>query len=174
MISGFIGDIGGGKTASMVKEVYIKYLQGRKIYSNIKLNFPYTPITRDNLQEMATGGFNLNNGVLVLDEIHIYIDSRTSMSKSNRIITYFALQTRKVGVDLYYTTQYIDQVDKRIRNLTNNLIECYTEVNSLTNEKFTLNIYRIRKINKVIVKKIIFPTRIVYDLYDTFEVVNIV
>ncbi len=173
MIVGFIGDIGGGKTASLVKEVYIKYLSGRKIFSNIKLNFPYTHVSQEDLLEMASGGFNLQDGVLVLDEIHIYLDSRTSMSKENRVITYFALQTRKVGVDLYYTTQYINQVDLRLRNLTNALIECYTQENSETKEKYTLNVIRMRKINKVITKKIIFQTSKVYNLYNTYEVVSV-
>lgn len=174
MIAGFIGDIGGGKTASMIRDVYIKYLQGRKIYSNIKLNFDYEPITIEDLIAMSEGKIDINEAVIVLDELHIYMDSRTSASKRNRIISYFGLQTRKMDVDLYYTTQYINQVDLRIRNLTNCLVECYTTDSPYEKDvKYTLNIINYRKINKVVTKKSIFKTNNVYSLYDTKEVVRI-
>ncbi len=174
MIVGFIGDIGGGKTASMVREAYLKHLKdGTKIISNMHLNFEHEFITLDDFMLMVENKEGLNDCILLLDEMHIWIDARTSMSKRNRAISYFALQTRKASVDLYYTTQYLIQVDVRIRNLTSMLIECYTQDHPLTNEKLTLNIIHNKKINKTITKKHIFKTRYTYNLYNTNEIISI-
>lgn len=173
-ITGFIGDIGGGKTASMVREAYIKHIQeDKKIISNMRLNFNHQYITLDNFMSMIDNKENLTDCILLLDELHIWLDSRTSMSKRNRVVSYLLLQSRKLSIDIFYTTQYITQVDVRVRNLTNTLVECYTDVSPEDSEKYTLNIVNIRKINKMITRKHIFKTRYVYNLYDTNEVISI-
>jgi len=174
LIAGFIGDIGSGKTASMIREVYLKHInKGIKVISNMNLNFPHEYVTFEDLMLMVENKTHLQDCILVLDELHIFMDSRTSMSKRNRVLSYFALQTRKVSVDLYYTTQYLIQVDIRIRNLTSILVECYTSTSPLTNEMLTLNVIRKKKISGVTTKKHIFKTRFVYSLYDTNEVISI-
>jgi len=74
--------------------------------------------------EWVKGDVQLRKAVLILDEVHVYIDSRSGMSKKNVILSYFVLQTRKRDVRLLYTTQFIDQVDKRLRQPTEVFVQC--------------------------------------------------
>jgi len=98
------------------KEIYIgtTKLEPIKVYSNNHLNFPYTYFDAkyflDHLNDEE-----LVNSVLLLDEAYIYLDARTGASKLNKLFTYFIVQTRKRGVDLYICTHHIDIVDKRLR-----------------------------------------------------------
>lgn len=127
MIIGVIGDRGSGKTLFMTREAHMQYLNGKKIYSNYKLKFPESEKTKK--PELLPNEFfinyedhNLKNCCLFLDEVYVYIDSRTSISRTNKIMSYFFNQTRKTGVDLYYSTQFFSQVDKRLRHNTERFV----------------------------------------------------
>lgn len=115
MIIGFIGQRGSGKSLSMTIELYKKYLQGYKIYSNYHLNFPYTPITVDDLIAFAESGMYFGNSIFAIDEIHIWFDSRCSGKKRNIIFSYFLNQSSKNDIDIYYTSQFSRQVEIRMR-----------------------------------------------------------
>ena len=65
---------------------------------------------------------NLNDAILCLDELHTTRDSRAF--KDNLTMTYFVTQIRKRGLLTLYTTQKFGQVDKRLRDQTDILIEC--------------------------------------------------
>ena len=52
---------------------------------------------------------------MLLDEIHIYFDSRDFMRQNNRVIQNFFSQLRKRNILLLATTQYILHLDVRIR-----------------------------------------------------------
>ena len=124
MIAGFIGKMGSGKTLSMVREALKYHARGFKIYSNFHLSVPYEPLSFDELFAMAENQESLDNVVLLLDEIHILLDSRSGMRKVNKVLTFWLNQTRKMGVKLFYTTQHIHQIDKRLRSGTNFFIFC--------------------------------------------------
>jgi hypothetical protein len=131
VIIGYFGTVRQGKTLSAVKELYKFYLDGKTIYSNIKLNFPYKPITTDMLLNIVESDLVLDDdSCMFIDEMHIWFDSRISSSKKSRIISYFLLQTGKMGKNtdfgliLLYTTQFRHQVDKRLRSLTDISIDC--------------------------------------------------
>ncbi len=128
MIMGWIGQRGSGKTLSMTIELYKKYLQGYKIYSNYHLNFPYTPVTVDDLLTFAEAGMYFGNTVFAIDEIHIYFDSRASAKKRNMIFSYFLNQSSKNDIDIYYTTQFARQVEIRLRLNTEVVIESTAKV----------------------------------------------
>lgn len=170
MIYGFIGDIGQGKTLSMVRTAYSLFKQGHKIYSNIKLNFKFEYFTINDIIKYAENDKTFKNAVFLIDEAHIFIDSRNSMTKKNLIISYFILQTRKKDVTLLYTTQYFHQIDKRLRASTNAIIECYFK--KYNNIPICLNIINIIKSNNIIIKKDIFNPIPYFKLYDTLEVVK--
>lgn len=119
MIHVFIGNLGSGKTLSMVYHGYKEFLKGRKIYSNFNLDFEHEKLTFKMIKDYVKTSNQLKNCVLLLDELHILIDSRSSFK--NKLLTYFILQTRKRGVDLYGTTQFFGQVDVRLRNACNKI-----------------------------------------------------
>lgn len=124
MIIVFTGTVGGGKTLSMTVEAYKYYRQGHAIYSNYWLNFPHTLLTAKRFREMIEEKEQLQNVVLLLDEAHIWIDSRGSMTKKNKMISYFILQTRKRNVRLLATTQHYHQLDKRLRDTADIVCFC--------------------------------------------------
>lgn len=120
-----IGKQGSGKTLFITKHLVDNIKTNRKIYSNYELfNIDFERITFDNqkdknaldilkILEEDTNYFN--NSIMLLDEIHIYFDSRDFMKKNNRIIQTFFSQLRKRNILLLATTQYILHLDIRIR-----------------------------------------------------------
>lgn len=170
LISGLIGRMGSGKTLSCVRYAYQYWKQGYKIYSNINLKFPYTPYNIQDLINWTSNDYDLQKSIILLDEAHIFLDSRNSANKRNKIISYFLLQTRKKGCHLFYTTQRIHQVEKRLRDNSDNLIFCSTR--KFQGELYTQNIILQALEVGVRQKKIVFKSSIYYPLYDTREVVR--
>lgn len=173
MIIGFVGRMGSGKTLSMVRNAYRYFLAGYTIYSNIKLSFPHKEYTLQELIDFANNGINLKKSLIMVDEAHIFLDSRSSGSKRNRIISYFLLQTRKKGCHLYYTTQRFHQIDKRLRDNSDVLITCKTKTDKY-GEKYTLNNINIMLENSIKQKNEVYKSKDYYELYNTYEVVRII
>lgn len=120
-----IGRQGSGKTAFITKLLVDNYSGERKVYSNYSLfGIDYEKITFDNkrnknaidiLNVISDNPDYFNNSIMLLDEIHIYFDSRDFMKQNNRIIQNFFSQLRKRNILLLATTQYILHLDIRIR-----------------------------------------------------------
>ena len=120
-----IGRQGSGKTAFITKLLVDNYNSTRKVYSNYSLfGIDYEKITFDNkrnknaidiLKVISENPNYFNNSIMLLDEIHIYFDSRDFMKQNNRIIQNFFSQLRKRNILLLATTQYILHLDIRIR-----------------------------------------------------------
>lgn len=101
MIHLIIGRQGSGKTLFLVKKAYQFHLEGKTIYSNIHLNFPYKQLNYNDIIDC-----NLEDGVVLLDEIHLILNSRSAMSRiNNQITTSFMSMVRKKGLEVYGTTQ---------------------------------------------------------------------
>lgn len=113
MIVAYRGRRGSGKTACMTRDAYISYLRGKTIYSNYHLNFPYKPLTKDVINNFKES--DISNCVLLVDEIQVLFNSRTFLKKRNMSFSTFIQQTRKRGVDLFFTTQSLRTVDVNIR-----------------------------------------------------------
>ena len=109
--------MGSSKTLTAVALAYTEHVQnGKKIISNVHLNFPYELFSMQTFMEnMATMGKGLDNCVTLLDEAGQYLDARRGGSKANILWTYYTQQTRKRDVDLYACFHHIDVVDKRFR-----------------------------------------------------------
>lgn len=126
MIYGIIGGMSSGKTLVMSKLLHNDYsIKKRRIFSNYRLNFPHEIITPEDIESYAKQEQELDNVSVGLDEIYLYIDSRMSSRKSNIMYSYFALQTSKRNVNLYYSAQNIHTVDKRIRDNTHVIIQTF-------------------------------------------------
>lgn len=119
-----------GKTLAMTREAFTYWKKGLKenkpvrVLSNYHLNFPYEHVNFEELFKDAENQKPLRDVVILLDEIHILLDSRSGMSKKNKILTFWLNQTRKSGVKLLFTTQYEHQIDKRLRSGTDFLVHC--------------------------------------------------
>lgn len=95
----------------------------RKIIANFNLiNIPYEPF---NIEEFLSNEYNdkLHNASVFIDEITLYMDCRLSGSKQNLLMGYLVLQSRKRGLDIYYTTQDLNLVDyNRLVRYTNLIV----------------------------------------------------
>lgn len=86
----------------------------RKIISNVHLNLDYTHFDLAWFLENISS-HELEDCILILDEMYQLFDSRSSGTKLNKLMSYFFVQTRKRGVDLYICTHFLDHIDKRAR-----------------------------------------------------------
>jgi len=148
MIIGFIGGIGSSKTLSMTELCYKDFIKGSRIFTNYGLRFGKNNrieyLTAEFFDDYAKSGLDLNKAFIAIDEAHVFIDSRNSLSKRNKVMMRFVTQSRKRGVTLGYTTQDISvmnfkqhgQVDLRLRKLTDYLVFCrYKKIGSGKNIK---------------------------------------
>jgi hypothetical protein len=113
----FLGEQSQGKTLSMVSRLHEAFLNGYTIYSNFNLNFKHKKINRKLIEEWTNSRKQFNKTIIAIDEIYLMLDSRGSgSSKFNKIFSYFLLQTSKADVHLFGTAQYINTVDRRLRD----------------------------------------------------------
>ena len=57
----------------------------------------------------------MDHAVIILDEAYYNAEARRSMRNENFQLDYFVRQSRKKGVKLFFTTQTIDILDRRLR-----------------------------------------------------------
>ena len=133
----FIGKQGGGKTLMATKIATDIYDGDKdiKIFSNYKLfNVDFTYITfnkaieynknkLDILAQLDENPDFFNNSIMIIDEIHLYLDAYDFMKNNNRKLQTFFSQLRKRNILLLGTTQYIMNVDIRIRRQCMNVFE---------------------------------------------------
>jgi hypothetical protein len=120
----------------------------------------------DIMQKAEDGGLILNNCLFLLDEAYLFLDSRTSSSKQNRIFNTFAHQTRKRGVDMYLTTHSVDRIDRRVRAGIDMKASCRFDAAS---QQCRVR-FRDMHTGAKIIKRIYGPT--IYPFYDTNEIVK--
>lgn len=120
MIHLITGMQGSGKTLFLVKKAYEFYLKGKKIYSNVALNFPYKPIDYNDIINCK-----YNNAVVIIDEAHRLLPSRRSLSSVNiEICDGFISQVRKQNLELFLSTQTQRKIDIRIREEADYIYLC--------------------------------------------------
>lgn len=115
MVEGFTGLPGSGKTYWLTK---IATERRKKepdlpIWANFHLGISDTNYFQ-NLSEV----FGVRKGLILVDEINLVCPSRW-WNKFPPQLAYFWSQTRKFGLDIYWTSQHIDRVDKIIREISN-------------------------------------------------------
>ena len=137
-----IGRQGSGKTLMATKIAFEEY-SGQHIFSNYTLyGIDYKPITFnkeieqnkdkiDILDMLETNPDFFNDSIMLLDEIHLYLDSLDFMRKNNRKLQTFFSQLRKRKILLIGTTQYLMNVDIRIRRQCLNVIEMSQKDNGI-------------------------------------------
>lgn len=162
-----IGNPGEGKTLTMTYLLFKKWLvEGKKIYANYHLyKFPYMFVgsvsTFDKIEDGCFGG----------DELWLNVDARDRKS-AKTIITNILAKSRKKNLIIYYTTQLLDSIDKRVKKITDFVASpilnadesiCKVIIYRCIGGKFNLNTY---------MKTIYYNADVVKMLYNTYEVVK--
>lgn len=149
MIVGYFGVPGAGKSTLLTKFA-VKELRriekGKSKYKNVYTNFYVAgckQISFDDLEHKK-----VYDSLILLDEITLDADNRNFKSFPIGIRDFFILH-RHLGCDIIYATQSYELVDKKIRQLTQELWYMSRTVVPFL-DKFTVarRIYRTIKINE--------------------------
>jgi hypothetical protein len=179
MIVAICGGMGSGKTLTMSYMAYQEFKEHVQIYSNYGLKLRKGIITKKLLLEYVTGDTQLKDCCLCIDEMQTLLDCRDFGKKDNKLISYLILQTRKKGVNLYYTTQQFYNVEVRLRRNTDIIINCSPiykgtgrgkVLKAVVLEFCKIGQYDVMtRIKKMVIKE---PQKL-YHLYDTNEIIRI-
>jgi len=118
-IIGIVGRRGYGKTAFATAMALESFADGYKVIANYKLDIDHIEMT---LAELADLPDEVHDCVVIMDEFHMGADAYDFFTKRARSLTKFITQLRKRRVTFIYTTQYIQQIAKRIREQTDYII----------------------------------------------------
>jgi len=117
MIIGITGLPGSGKTYMLACRIGLtKIKQGIPVYANFSLE---GAIRYNDLSEV----YNVVNGVILIDEINLLCPSRFWQSFPPELL-YMWAQSRKNGLDIYWTSQSEKRADVVIREVTNYVWVC--------------------------------------------------
>lgn len=167
LVIGFWGFMGSGKTLNMTKwAILLSETSGRPIYANYHINHPKFRYFKD-FSELD----QVRHAIICYDEIHVDFDSRAWDRGKQQKFTHWFTQTRKMFCSFLYTTQSIDQLEKRVRNNTQWLFCCSKNkrkdlIETLYNTQ--LGMHSAIKINKRVLTK----PYLIYPFYDTTEVIK--
>jgi len=132
MIRAYVGLMGEGKTLSMVNDALERVRQGQRVYSNVPFKNAKSGLFDRNykLQPTIVGTQDLENLIITQDNALFCIDEANIVfpsyywKKLNPEYLIRFCQTRKVKVDLFYTSQGFSHTVVRLRELTNEVIKC--------------------------------------------------
>lgn len=149
MIVGYFGVPGSGKSTLLAKfavKEMSRIKKGKSKYKNVYTNFYVAgckQITYDDLEKMK-----VYDSLIILDEITLDADNRNFKSFPVGVRDFFILH-RHLGCDIIYATQSYELVDKKIRQLTQELWYIASTVVPFF-KQFTIarRIYRTIKINE--------------------------
>ena len=165
---------GAGKTTALTLFLLIESIQRTRsrIFCNYKLNFPFQWLAG---ADMITLEKTLNDSVIGIDELHEYADARNAGTLQNKRVSDFFLQSRHFACDVFYTSQYKDQVDKRIRRITDIDVICenlFTDLDGDGDDDLFQMVIKDRCLPDTAVRTLRFYAKPVFDLFDSTERIN--
>lgn len=114
MVCVFFGLPGCGKTTLFAKLACSGLRKYENVYGNVHMTIPgYTYIDNS-----CIGRYQLENGLLLIDEATLYADSRDFKNFKGDSLTFW-MEHRHYKLDIYLFVQKWDALDIKIRNLTN-------------------------------------------------------
>lgn len=105
-----------GKRVATNLDVYLEHLLSPVNHSTL-IRIPDRPVV-DDLEAIGRGQEGCveeNNGVIVLDETSTFFNSRAFGDKSRQPLLDWLVHSRKLGWDVYYICQGLEQIDKQLR-----------------------------------------------------------
>ena len=123
VVVGFVGEMRSGKTLFMTIMMHDDMVKGKKVMSNYNLAFKHEDLKIEkidsSIRDKNTDYFDGKS--IGIDEIHVFMDARGSGQKRNKMLSYFLTQSGKLDTTIYWSSQFLRQVDVRLRLNTQNL-----------------------------------------------------
>jgi len=117
-----LGIRGDGKTLTTTVLAKQYEEQGINVFCNYTLNdIKYRKVSFETIAKFPPW---LKDGIVIMDEAHIGLDSYAFFNKRVKDITKFVTQLRKRRLVLFYTTQVFRTVALRLRQQTNYIMDC--------------------------------------------------
>jgi len=157
-----VGPLGSGKTLFMTA---IGKLMSLLFGVPLAANYEIKGVKNFKLIKTLQDLWDFQGGVILLDEFWESFDSRSP--GSNVVMSRWINQTRKRHIVVFYTTQSMDQVDKRLRRVTDIVVMCRKQKDGIKAtfiDNYSLQVLRSFKIRE--------PQNF-YDDYDTDNVVDV-
>lgn len=174
VVCGIYGWKGSGKTTALTLFGYLESITKvrQHIFSNYKLNYDFEWLKGHDMIELTD---KLNDSAVMIDELHEYADSRNSGTLQNKRVSDFFLQSRHTRSNVYYTTQYKDQIDKRIRRITDLDIICenmFIDLDQDGDDDLFKLVITDRRVPDLHPKELRFYAKPVFDMFDSTERIN--
>ena len=168
----FTGEPGSGKTYLMTKFALHKLDDMATVYGNYSIHW-----NKANFLKFTNFEFfkTIKKGLVLIDEIHIYFDARKWFDLPDWVKKKLN-QHRHDGIDIYGTCQWFGQVDKAVRELTTEIIDC-ERVNFFGMKLIKTTTWKRKKTgltSKFRPRKRRYHriSKKVYDRYNTMEIIN--
>jgi hypothetical protein len=174
IVVGIYGWKGAGKTTALTLFLLLEHLQRRRqrTFCNYKLKFPFDWLAG---QDMIDLEHKLDHSVVGIDELHEYADARNAGTLQNKRVADFFLQSRHFQCDVFYTSQFKDQVDKRIRRITDIDViseNLFTDLDKDGDDDLFQLVIKDRRLPDSKVRVMRFYAKPVFDLFDSTERIN--
>jgi len=116
MIVGYVGRPGKGKTLLMTWDVRKAMRRGADVYANY-------PVLGARFWTQLEQTYGVRRGIIAMDEAGSIVNSRKWEKLPDDVVRQWQ-QSRKLGLDLYFTAQAFTGVDKILRGITNLVWVC--------------------------------------------------
>ncbi len=170
MIVAYVGLPGTGKTYGLVLEAINAIRMKRKVFANFDIFLGYEINRIYGFQDLL----KVRQGVVLLDELNLWFPSRLWSKIPPEVLSLWA-QSRKRGIDLVYSCQHLDRVDKVIREVTNYVIRC-NSIQFLKWQFFVYSTYQPEDWDKerrrAISRRIVRFKQNIANLYDTYQIIE--
>ena len=87
----------------------------------------------DEILPMLQAKKKVDHVIFFVDEVQEWIDSRQSMKKDNKEVSYIIAQMRKLTCKTYMTTPNINAIDRRVRDMAKRTFTCWNPDGKATN-----------------------------------------
>lgn len=191
------GKLGSGKTLFTIDIIQQALGQGRRVASNLDLNLenmmgpkssasatrlPDKPRLAD-LEAIGTG-YSTDDpydesrfGVVVLDELAMWMNTRTFQDKERLGVLQWFLHARKLRWDVYFIVQHIEAIDKQLReSMCEHLVVCSRADRIKFMKMFKLPQVHLARIyygdneSAPLVDRVFYRSKELYGAYDTQQV----
>ena len=166
MIRGYFGLPGSGKSYGLVEDAYCEFYQkGIPVLTISQCPVSFADIV--DIGDLSKIVFDIGDGLcVILDEAGLIVFSRHYLKNDPSLLELFVTH-RKRGIHLLYSAQYVDQVDKVLREVTHEHVYCFNI------GRFFMRFYTSKATSLMGMKVALgFFRKEVFEMYDTYAFVN--
>lgn len=161
----FDGQLGSGKTLGAV--LFANYIKSKSpdavLYSNFDMKGAKQFTSLEDFFEVSQNP----SSIIVLDEAHVDLDSRSFNSNHVKFLTATSFYLRKIRATLIMTSPLFENLDSRIRTITNILV-----LVSKDKQYFYYEMYDPQNFKHLKTMKVRQEKAFSLNLYDTNSIVS--